>query len=385
MEVSHMKKIFGFIFVLLFSFSIVAAEDTALQGEIVTEAGITPESPFYGIDLALDKISFALQRNSEKKVIKGLEIAQERLLEVRAMLDAGKDEDASEAEEEHGKVLTEVEAELESFDAESSEEELETELELELEVEKHKERVKDLKITIKGDLSEEDISALVESILSNLEGQTASLEISIEQKKGKTKITLEQEGKDAEEVEEDLETELGVALKDEEQAQKDLEHAEQQMTKAQEKIDAEAEKGRDTSVSVALLAEAQESYAQARLAFDAGDFDSVEDFTEDAWDSANEARKGKNFEKEDAVEEEENKTPEEERERDEESEEDVEIELEFNEADPQTEESKQEPEQDTIAPEENPSAGKENSGEEKSKDNGNKEDNFVEAETEVKL
>ncbi len=301
-EVLHMKKIVGFVFVLLLSLSMVAAEDTALEGETHADAGITPDSLLYGLDLALDKISLALQRGSEKKVAKGLEIAQERLLEVRVMLEAGKDEDAAEAEAEHGKVLIEVEENLESFGAESSEEELEKELELEQEVEKHKERIKDLKITIKGDLSAEDLSTLVESILSNLEGQTSSLEIHIEQKKGKTKIRIEQEGADAEQVEEDLEGSLGIDQKEKEHAEKDLSQAEQQISKAQEKIDAEAGKGRDTSISLALLVQAQESYAQALLAFEAGDYDTVEDFAEDAWDAANEARKGKNFEKEDSKE-----------------------------------------------------------------------------------
>ncbi|MDP3728548.1 MAG: DUF5667 domain-containing protein [bacterium] len=298
-----MKKIMGLFVLILLSLSMVTAAHTesSLEVETVVDAGVTPDSILYGIDLALDKISLALKVSSEKKVAKGLEIAQERLLEVRAMLQAGNAEAAAEAEAEHGKALTKIETELETFDAESSQEELETELELEVEVEKHKERVKDLKITIKGDFSDEEISALVESILSNLEGQTSSLEINIKQKKGQTKITIEQEGTDAEELEDSLEESLGIDLEEEEEdARKDLSQAEQQITKAQEKIDSEIAQGRDASVSVALLLEAQESYAQALVAFEAGDFDAVEDFAEDAWDLANEARKGKNFEKEDS-------------------------------------------------------------------------------------
>lgn len=297
-----MKKIFVLIVVVFLSLMMFSTAKEDVSIEIITDAGVTPQSPFYGIDIALDKISLALTRDHTKRVVKGLEIAQERLLEVQEMLRDGKNEEAAEAVEAHGEVMTEIETDIEVYSAENSEEELETELSIEDEVDAHQERVQDIRITIKGNISDEAVDALVETILADLEWQTASVEVHIKQKKGETKIRIEQEGTDAEALEEELEEEHGFGSNAELRARKDLEHAEDQMLKAQEKIDSESEKGSDVSLSMALLAEAQEAYAQALVAFEAGDFDAVEDFAEDAWDAANEARKGKNFEKQDESE-----------------------------------------------------------------------------------
>jgi len=267
--------------------------------EEVTDAGVTPDSVFYGIDKALDRIRLALERSPEGKAAKGLEIAQERLLEVKAMHEARNYEAAAEAEAEHGEVLTEVEASVEEIENDDASDELETEVELEAEVEKHKERVRDIKITIKGELTDEEAQAIVDGIVANLGGQTDSLDVKIENKKGKTKIRITQEGGDADAEEEALEEEHGVADKEQRSAEQALKNAEQQISKAQEKIDAEAAAGRDTTASVALLAAAQSVYAQAQAAFDAGDYETAEDLADDAWDDGNEARKGKNFDGDD--------------------------------------------------------------------------------------
>ncbi len=50
----------------------------------------TPDKPFYGLSVALDNINLALTFEKNAKARKGLEIARERLLEVKAMQEAGK-------------------------------------------------------------------------------------------------------------------------------------------------------------------------------------------------------------------------------------------------------------------------------------------------------
>lgn len=46
-------------------------------------AGITPDSWLYGLDVAIDQITLLLNFDNGDKARKGLEIARERLLEVK--------------------------------------------------------------------------------------------------------------------------------------------------------------------------------------------------------------------------------------------------------------------------------------------------------------
>jgi len=50
----------------------------------------TPDKPYYGLSVALDKLSLALTFDNHAKAKKGLAIAHERLLEIKAMREAGK-------------------------------------------------------------------------------------------------------------------------------------------------------------------------------------------------------------------------------------------------------------------------------------------------------
>lgn len=101
-----MKKIFALfaILVLLTSFVIAEEAEPELYEDDI-EAGITPDSLFYGLDKAMDRISLALTFNKAKKAEKGLKIAQERLMEVKQMIEENKFEHAAKAQEEHGKAM----------------------------------------------------------------------------------------------------------------------------------------------------------------------------------------------------------------------------------------------------------------------------------------
>ncbi|NOQ55545.1 MAG: hypothetical protein GQ477_01930, partial [Nanohaloarchaea archaeon] len=59
------------------------AEDS--DEEDASEAGITPDSPFYGLDVAMDNIGLMLTFNKAKKAEKKLKIANERLKEAKMM------------------------------------------------------------------------------------------------------------------------------------------------------------------------------------------------------------------------------------------------------------------------------------------------------------
>src|SRR3989338_8422675 len=72
------------------------------------EPGVTPDSFFWGLDNAIDQLTLLLTFDKAEKARKGLEIARERLLEVKQMIEENKAEAAQKAEEAHGKQLLKV-------------------------------------------------------------------------------------------------------------------------------------------------------------------------------------------------------------------------------------------------------------------------------------
>ena len=58
---------------------------TNINPEAAAIAGITPDSPFYGIDVAMDNIGLMFTFNKEKRAEKKLQIADERLKEAEMM------------------------------------------------------------------------------------------------------------------------------------------------------------------------------------------------------------------------------------------------------------------------------------------------------------
>ena len=173
--------------------------------------GITPDSPFWGIDKAFEQLSLFLITSPETKSIKGLEIASERLAEIKEMIEENKLEAAEKAEESHGKTLAKVEENIDKIEEDNSTEEIKEVIEIEKELQDHKNEVDQvfgelkIKIEIEGELTQEQRD-LIDSILASLEGQTGEVEIEIENKKGETKIKIKIEtGKSDEEIDKDIE------------------------------------------------------------------------------------------------------------------------------------------------------------------------------------
>ena len=73
-----MKKIISLLIVLMLTPIMVFAQD------LEVEAGITPDSPFYGIDVWWDEVRVRFTTNVEEKARLRLEIAEERLSKLKA-------------------------------------------------------------------------------------------------------------------------------------------------------------------------------------------------------------------------------------------------------------------------------------------------------------
>ncbi|MDI6655674.1 MAG: DUF5667 domain-containing protein, partial [Candidatus Hydrothermarchaeota archaeon] len=78
----------------------VAFSSQALAQEDASP-GITPDSIFYGLDKAFERIQFILARDETSKARKHLEFAAERIAETKAMADKGKPEYIPDLTEEY--------------------------------------------------------------------------------------------------------------------------------------------------------------------------------------------------------------------------------------------------------------------------------------------
>ena len=100
-----MKKITSIIVgILLLASPLVIAQEAEM------DAGITPDQGFlWGIDIAIERIRMALTFRYENKVNLGLQIANERLAEIKAMAEQNKIQFMNKAEIERRNMINEVE------------------------------------------------------------------------------------------------------------------------------------------------------------------------------------------------------------------------------------------------------------------------------------
>ena len=208
-------KVLSLILSLILVFSIVSistlAQEDFITGFAVLEeetvdAGITPDTTLYGLDLAVERIKLALTFNKVTKVKVELKNAGERLAETKLMIEEGNLEAAEKARVNHDKSLKRVKLEIEQFEDDDAEQELETEVDLETKIENHEEAVNELqrsiiKIKIKGELTEEQKLALT-NLIESFQGSTGELKIEIKIQQGKTLTRVAAiRGIDKEEVE----------------------------------------------------------------------------------------------------------------------------------------------------------------------------------------
>lgn len=279
-----MKRLLSVFVAMILVLSVpVMAQEPAVPE--LPEPGTTPDSALYFLDLALDNLALALTFDSDARIEKELEIAEERLAEVRAMILEGELEAMARAEGEHGKVFAKLKEEVKEVEDGTSEVELKKELEIERKIKRHGEKVEDVekelkvKIEIEGEITPEQ-QALIDSILASLEGQTGEVEIEIENEKGKTKIKIEQEtGRSGDEVEDELEEELGI---DEEEREEALEEIAEVREELEELMSEASAAG--VSLPSDLVRQINNVLDQAQAAFGAENFEQAEELAEQADD-----------------------------------------------------------------------------------------------------
>ncbi len=151
------------------------------NGKIVT-AGVTPDSPIWPLDVAVDRLSLILTFDSTAKAEKSLEVARERLLEVREMVLKNKLEAASKSEAEH-EVMLKV-----ASDSSAKMSRSESKEKIKAEIEEHEEEIRVVKtdvkvrIEIRGNVTAEQKAAIedfIDKMLSTTNESKVRIEIGI--------------------------------------------------------------------------------------------------------------------------------------------------------------------------------------------------------------
>ncbi|MDD5239091.1 MAG: DUF5667 domain-containing protein [Candidatus Nanoarchaeia archaeon] len=211
------KMLFGILIAVLFFLPVALAESTNETIEVPAEetiveglpdAGVTPDSPFYGLERAMERIQLALTFDKADKAKLGLEHANERLAEVQQMVQEKKLDQAAKAQKAHDESLAEVEVEVADLSESNATDEAEAVAEIEAGINEHRmyvEKLDNIMIKTKGTLTAEQ-QATVDEMVAGMGNSTAKLKIEIQNKKEETSVKVKlQTEKSAEEVETETE------------------------------------------------------------------------------------------------------------------------------------------------------------------------------------
>lgn len=261
---------------ITFALFIVLSQVTLAQETATVSPGVTPDSFLYNFDVALDQIKLLLTFDNTAKARVGLEIARERLGEVREMALKNKLEAMQRAQTEHRSSLDAVRTSVSVLSRANSTQEVEDEVEIERGLEEHEDEVEtvsqeiDVKIKIKGNITSEQ-QALINSILSRLQNVTGEVKIKIVAKKGETKIKIKKEtGKGDEEIEEEVEKiEKKARLIEvrEKKALERIEDAVEEISELKALLDKVNATEMDVKQVLVLLNESESHLARAEKAF----------------------------------------------------------------------------------------------------------------------
>ncbi len=190
-----MKKIAILIATLLVfsAMPLISAQDT-IVGPIETEvvdAGVTPDSPFYGLERAMERLKLVFMRNKAERALYKIQMAEERLAEAEEMLIEDNLEAAQEAEEAHDEILEEAQQEAEEIEsddgAEVAEEDLEDVEKVQLSLLSHSEKValvhnRILERMATNNASEEKLAHIGE-VFAKIEAKSQEMEQKVAEKR----------------------------------------------------------------------------------------------------------------------------------------------------------------------------------------------------------
>ena len=160
--------------------SLGGQKPTAMGAELQNPS-IAPDHPLYGLSRAFDKLSMLLTFGPEAKAEKALEHAQQRLADVKAMIEKKRDDLAQKASEEHDELMKEAEENINKIAEKDLTKELAIKTKLESRIAANREKIEVLKTRFKEK----------GKILEKLRNRTINLEEKITQEKEDLKERIE--------------------------------------------------------------------------------------------------------------------------------------------------------------------------------------------------
>ncbi|MCK5594290.1 MAG: hypothetical protein KAI18_03545, partial [Candidatus Aenigmarchaeota archaeon] len=156
------------------------------------DAGMTPDSPFYGLDVAMDNIGLMFTFNAAKKAEKKLEIANERLKEAKMMAVANNLDAMEKAKIRHDAILLSAEEDIEAMNGNETEA-LMSNMRIKSMLNIHNQEVADveqeLTLRVRGGLSVAQQGQL-DAVLESMKGSSNSVEVKVQNKEEKIKAVV---------------------------------------------------------------------------------------------------------------------------------------------------------------------------------------------------
>lgn len=191
-----MKSLLLLLFLVPLIPSVFAQTDTSF--DVPDNIGVTPDNPIYFLDVAIDQIRLGIASTDSEKAKIGMEIAEERLLEVKAMINQNNVDGVEKAQKEHDDIMKDITGRLASNEdddtLEETEKELESTVEIEKRLEQHKLKIEDVKEKVKlrlllnKDRLSDNENANLEKATSGLENALTRVDIKIDEEKNRLKI-----------------------------------------------------------------------------------------------------------------------------------------------------------------------------------------------------
>lgn len=194
---------------LIITFFLVLGLTVGYAQETVTEETkddniTTPDSAFYGLSNAAEKINLAFTLNKAKKAEKQLKFAEKRILAAKKLIRENKLDYLERLKSEHKKLVEEASSNLELV----SENQVETALGKQVEIEKVLEEQENKLEEVSTDLDLKDINKLndeqlikLKEFLATIDNNIGNFKIKIKAKEERLKIRLKEQGKNPEEIE----------------------------------------------------------------------------------------------------------------------------------------------------------------------------------------
>jgi len=229
--------------------------------------GVQPDSVLWGLDRAIEQISLLLTFNSEKKVAKGLEIAHERLIEVKVMIEENKTKRAELAIKEHKRALDFIKDRVAGVEN-GVNEEVELLSDIEDEISEQELEVEELRF--RGAELTDEQKAAIKNLVDMFGVGKEDIETKIKFKHDQLKVRIKSE-RGGNITEEKLEEKIS-----EKRFEKWIERLERHFEKAEDRIEDLEEDGENVSEERAQLTLASNLLEEAKVLFEDGGYKRLE-------------------------------------------------------------------------------------------------------------